>query len=151
MPWDRPCITALVPVLFALAAGIVLGLGMGAMAQTEDAPPLKESEACLDCHDDVAHDFMQTSHWNWAPVQTIGNESMPLGKKNIIKIGGGAAINLAGIVRGLGRLNGPTIIVHGANADRDDLATRRASLVSLSPDFASGDGVSRPSNLRAWA
>jgi acetylglutamate/LysW-gamma-L-alpha-aminoadipate kinase len=43
---------------------------------------------------------------------------------NIIKIGGGAAINLAGIVRGLGRLNGPTIIVHGANADRDDLATR---------------------------
>lgn len=43
---------------------------------------------------------------------------------NIIKIGGGGAINLEAIVRGLGRLDGPSIIVHGANADRDDLANR---------------------------
>lgn len=40
------------PILLALAAGgIVLGLGTGALAQTDDAPPLKESQACLDCHD----------------------------------------------------------------------------------------------------
>ena len=40
--------------------------------------------ACLECHEDVAHDFMKTSHWNWAPVQTVGNKRIPLGKKNLI-------------------------------------------------------------------
>ena len=40
--------------------------------------------ACLECHDDVAHDFMKTSHWNWAPMQTMGNQRIPLGKKNLI-------------------------------------------------------------------
>ncbi|MBU8872077.1 MAG: tetrathionate reductase family octaheme c-type cytochrome [Gemmatimonadales bacterium] len=40
--------------------------------------------ACLECHEDVAHDFMKTSHWNWAPMQMVGEEQAPLGKKNII-------------------------------------------------------------------
>ena len=40
--------------------------------------------ACLECHDDVAHDFMKTSHWTWAPMQTIGNETIALGKKNVV-------------------------------------------------------------------
>lgn len=42
----------------------------------------------------------------------------------IVKIGGGADLNLAGIVRGLARIGEPMIIVHGANAVRDDLAER---------------------------
>lgn len=40
----------------------------------------------------------------------------------IIKIGGGAAINLNGIVTDLKGLSEPFIIVHGANALRDELA-----------------------------
>ncbi len=42
----------------------------------------------------------------------------------MVKIGGGAAINLAGIAEDLGRLPGPVVVVHGANAARDDLAVR---------------------------
>ncbi len=40
----------------------------------------------------------------------------------IVKIGGGADLNLPGIVRGLASLDQPMIIVHGANALRDELA-----------------------------
>ncbi|MDX2472784.1 MAG: cytochrome C, partial [Candidatus Krumholzibacteria bacterium] len=40
---------------------------------------------CLECHDDVAHAFMQTSHWTWEPMQdVIGKGNVPLGKKNIL-------------------------------------------------------------------
>lgn len=42
----------------------------------------------------------------------------------IIKIGGGAALNLNGIVADLATLDDPLILVHGANALRDDLAQR---------------------------
>ncbi|MEM8679286.1 MAG: [LysW]-aminoadipate kinase [Planctomycetota bacterium] len=41
----------------------------------------------------------------------------------IIKIGGGAAINLAGVADDLAELNQPCILVHGANALRDQLAS----------------------------
>ncbi len=41
---------------------------------------------------------------------------------NIVKIGGGSAINLEGIARDLADLDEPTVVVHGANALRDDLA-----------------------------
>lgn len=41
----------------------------------------------------------------------------------IVKIGGGANLNLKGIVRNLAELNEPFIIVHGANAIRDELLT----------------------------
>jgi octaheme c-type cytochrome (tetrathionate reductase family) len=40
---------------------------------------------CLECHDDVAHDFMKTEHWTWEPMQdVIGKGQVPLGKKNTI-------------------------------------------------------------------
>ncbi|HMS16108.1 MAG TPA: [LysW]-aminoadipate kinase [Planctomycetota bacterium] len=42
----------------------------------------------------------------------------------ILKIGGGAAINLAGIAADIAALNQPVVVVHGANALRDDLAKR---------------------------
>ncbi len=40
----------------------------------------------------------------------------------ILKIGGGRAINLPGIAGDLARLDGRVIVVHGANAARDELA-----------------------------
>ena len=42
----------------------------------------------------------------------------------IIKIGGGRQINLAGITNDLATINEPMVIVHGANALRDELAER---------------------------
>ena len=42
----------------------------------------------------------------------------------IIKIGGGAAINLQGIAQDLAQVNEPLVIVHGANALRDELAAK---------------------------
>lgn len=42
----------------------------------------------------------------------------------LVKIGGGASINLDGIARDLADLSGPLVIVHGANALRDSLARR---------------------------
>jgi acetylglutamate/LysW-gamma-L-alpha-aminoadipate kinase len=43
---------------------------------------------------------------------------------HIIKVGGGAAINLDGIVRDLASLDGPVVVVLGANSVRDDIADR---------------------------
>jgi acetylglutamate/LysW-gamma-L-alpha-aminoadipate kinase len=42
----------------------------------------------------------------------------------IVKIGGGATINITGIAQDLARLPQRAIVVHGANAARDELATR---------------------------
>jgi acetylglutamate/LysW-gamma-L-alpha-aminoadipate kinase len=42
----------------------------------------------------------------------------------LVKVGGGASINLDGIARDLGRLDEPAVVVHGANACRDALAER---------------------------
>lgn len=42
----------------------------------------------------------------------------------IIKIGGGAAINIEGIIADLAEVNVPFIIVHGANALRDEINTK---------------------------
>jgi len=42
----------------------------------------------------------------------------------IIKVGGGAAINLEGIAKDLAALDGPAVVVLGANAVRDALAER---------------------------
>jgi len=46
---------------------------------------------------------------------------------HIIKVGGGAGINLNGIVRDLARLDGPVLVVLGANAVRDNLVERLAT------------------------
>jgi len=42
----------------------------------------------------------------------------------LLKVGGGASINLEGIARDLAGLDESVIVVHGANACRDDLAAR---------------------------
>ena len=42
----------------------------------------------------------------------------------IVKIGGGASINLEGIAGGLASLDAPFVVVHGANALRDEVAAR---------------------------
>jgi acetylglutamate/LysW-gamma-L-alpha-aminoadipate kinase len=42
----------------------------------------------------------------------------------IIKVGGGAAINFEGIVRDLAAIDGPAMVVLGANAVRDELVER---------------------------
>lgn len=42
----------------------------------------------------------------------------------IVKIGGGASINLKGIIADLAELKEPFIIIHGANALRDELADK---------------------------
>jgi acetylglutamate/LysW-gamma-L-alpha-aminoadipate kinase len=42
----------------------------------------------------------------------------------IVKIGGGKAVNLKGVVQDLAALNEPFVIVHGANAVRDEIAAR---------------------------
>lgn len=41
--------------------------------------------ACLDCHEDVAHDFMKTSHWTWDSAQSVlGKGDTTIGKKNLV-------------------------------------------------------------------
>jgi acetylglutamate/LysW-gamma-L-alpha-aminoadipate kinase len=54
----------------------------------------------------------------------------------IIKVGGGATINLAGIVRDLATIDGPALVVLGANAVRDEIAERlgtpKKTLTSIS-------------------
>ena len=41
--------------------------------------------ACLGCHDDAAHAFMKTSHWNWDSAQSvIGKGKANIGKKNLV-------------------------------------------------------------------
>lgn len=42
----------------------------------------------------------------------------------VVKVGGGAAINLAGIATDLATVGEPVVVVHGANACRDELAER---------------------------
>jgi acetylglutamate/LysW-gamma-L-alpha-aminoadipate kinase len=42
----------------------------------------------------------------------------------IVKVGGGASVNLEGIAADLGQVGGPAVVVHGANAARDELAKK---------------------------
>jgi acetylglutamate/LysW-gamma-L-alpha-aminoadipate kinase len=42
----------------------------------------------------------------------------------LVKVGGGAGVNLEGIALDLAGLGEPAVVVHGANAARDDLAAR---------------------------
>ncbi|MFO7605726.1 MAG: tetrathionate reductase family octaheme c-type cytochrome [Desulfurivibrionaceae bacterium] len=47
--------------------------------------PMQVTEKCLECHEDAAHDVMQTSHWTWELEQNIGkNGNVFRGKKNAI-------------------------------------------------------------------
>ncbi len=43
------------------------------------------TSTCLDCHDDVAADFMKTSHWTWSVLQDMGTKgTIPYGKKSAL-------------------------------------------------------------------
>ncbi len=45
------------------------------------------TKACLECHEDAAHEVMQTAHWTWEsePVPVDGHEGLvKLGKKNVV-------------------------------------------------------------------
>ncbi len=57
----------------------------------------------------------------------------------LVKVGGGASINLAGIARDLASVDEPAIVVHGANACRDELADR---LGQPTQTITSASGVS---------
>jgi octaheme c-type cytochrome (tetrathionate reductase family) len=79
-------LSLLLPVIFLLTA-----LPLAAMEVIEDhqdmAGPFPDgpsvTAACLECHEDEAHDFMKTSHWTWLPMQTVmGQEEIALGKRN---------------------------------------------------------------------
>jgi len=59
----------------------------------------------------------------------------------IIKIGGGAAINMPGIVEDLKALQEPCVIVHGANALRDEIAEKLQSPKQVVTSVSGYDSV----------
>lgn len=47
--------------------------------------PMEVTLKCLECHEDAAHDIMQTSHWTWELEQEVsGKKNVFRGKKNAI-------------------------------------------------------------------
>ncbi|NOQ66949.1 MAG: tetrathionate reductase family octaheme c-type cytochrome [Desulfobacterales bacterium] len=47
--------------------------------------PMEVTQKCLECHEEAAHDVMQTSHWAWELEQEItGEGNVFRGKKNAI-------------------------------------------------------------------
>ena len=47
--------------------------------------PMEVTQKCLECHEEAAHDIMQTSHWTWELEQEIsGKGNVFRGKKNAI-------------------------------------------------------------------
>ncbi|HPF69824.1 MAG TPA: tetrathionate reductase family octaheme c-type cytochrome [Candidatus Krumholzibacteria bacterium] len=85
--------TMTVTALLALGALLVAALPAAAMKtiaeHQELTGPYKTGSdvtaACLQCHEDAAHDFMKTSHWTWMPEQNVvGKGVVPLGKKNTV-------------------------------------------------------------------
>lgn len=79
--------------LLSLAFVVTMALPALALDVVEDHQDLEGpftdgpsvTEACLDCHEDAAHDFMQTSHWTWQPMQdVVGKGEVALGKRNTL-------------------------------------------------------------------
>ncbi len=47
--------------------------------------PMEVTQKCLECHEDAAHDVMQSSHWAWDLEQEVeGKGKVKRGKKNAI-------------------------------------------------------------------
>ncbi len=48
--------------------------------------PMEVTQKCLECHEDAAHDVMQTSHWTWTLEQTCSDEKgvVQRGKHNVM-------------------------------------------------------------------
>lgn len=42
------------------------------------------TQKCLECHEDAAVDFMQTSHWNWSLQQEVNGKIYKRGKRNAL-------------------------------------------------------------------
>lgn len=42
------------------------------------------TRACLQCHEQAAHEFMQTAHWTWAGDHVQREQPVAIGKKNLI-------------------------------------------------------------------
>jgi acetylglutamate/LysW-gamma-L-alpha-aminoadipate kinase len=59
----------------------------------------------------------------------------------MVKIGGGAALNLAGIAADLAAVPGPVVVVHGANALRDRLADQLGHAKRVITSVAGYDSV----------
>ena len=48
------------------------------------ASPMEVTMKCLSCHEDAAHQVMQTTHWTWESKQELKGEKVMRGKKNAI-------------------------------------------------------------------
>jgi [amino group carrier protein]-L-2-aminoadipate 6-kinase len=59
----------------------------------------------------------------------------------ILKIGGGRGINIGGIANDLRELSGPVVVVHGANAWRDELAAKLGTPVEVVTSVRGYDSV----------
>lgn len=80
-------------VLWGLAALLIAGAGVG-LAQAKDHSkvmkgPFKTgpevTKACLEWHQDEAHDFMKTVHWTWNSRQKVeGKGEFNLDKSNAV-------------------------------------------------------------------
>lgn len=78
-------------LISALCAGTLL-YGASAHANEDHmaikgpfADPMAVTDKCLECHENAAHDVMQTSHWTWDLEQDIsGRKDVYRGKKNAI-------------------------------------------------------------------
>ncbi|MBK9470986.1 MAG: tetrathionate reductase family octaheme c-type cytochrome [bacterium] len=81
--------TLLLPVLMALSPAVA-GAAPRTIPDHADLTGPYESgpavtAACLDCHEDAAHDFMKTSHWTWESLQgVVGKGEALVGKKNLV-------------------------------------------------------------------
>lgn len=56
-----------------------------AVLQKKFSTPQQVTEACITCHNEVAHDIMKSNHWNWERAEYIeGRGVVYLGKKNAL-------------------------------------------------------------------
>ena len=76
------------------AALVLTGIRTGALAHAAAehqeiagpfANPMKVTRKCLECHEDAAHDIMQTSHWTWKLKQDYDQRGqVDRGKMNAV-------------------------------------------------------------------
>ncbi len=78
-------------IISLLWAGLILGAIPAHGAETHQKisgpfhTPMDVTRKCLECHEQAAHDIMQTSHWTWELKQNVSNQANVFrGKKNAI-------------------------------------------------------------------
>ena len=86
--WPRlwqGCRSGLLFVACALALGLAQGKDHSKVMKGPYASGPEVTKACLECHEDEAHDFMKTVHWNWSALQKVpGKPDAKLGKANAV-------------------------------------------------------------------